>query len=152
MDAGPGSFSTTRLVKLLREQRDLYHSLRDLSQRQRSLVAGDRPELLLDLLSSRKRIVTQLAAINDELAPCRRNWPAVYDQLPTETQGQVSELLKDINGTLQTVLRADQEDSSVLSARKAVVERSLNRMDGGQAVNAAYGGLGPGTGSADLSG
>jgi len=140
------------LVKLLREQRDLYLQLRDLSRRQRSLVSGDRPELLLDVLAGRQRIVTQLAAINDELAPCRSDWPSTYDRLPPDMQIQVTAMVKEINETLQVILTADQEDGRLLSARKAAVQRTLSSFGGGQAANAAYGGQPPPSGSADLSG
>jgi flagellar biosynthesis/type III secretory pathway chaperone len=145
-------FSSARLIKLLRQQRDLYHSLHELSQRQRTLVCGDQPELLLRVLSERRRLVTRLAQINEQLAPCRQDWAGVYQGLSPECQQTAAGLLEEINRTLQSILRADQEDGALLSARKDSMAANLSGLGGGQAVNTAYGACAAEAGSADLSG
>jgi hypothetical protein len=126
------------LVKLLKEQRDLYVRLQELSERQRKLISGDRPELLLNILRDRQTLVTALAKVNERLSPYRRNWQDIYETLPPDTRQTASELLDEINGMLQVILRTDQEDQALLSARKQAVARSLNDVSGGQAANAAY--------------
>lgn len=127
------------LITLLRRQRDLYQRLADLSERQRSLISGDRPELLLNILHERQTLVTALASVNDQLSPFRRNWQNVYETLPEVTRHTASSLLDEINGMLQIILRTDQEDQALLSARKQAVARSLGDVAGGQAANSAYG-------------
>lgn len=144
-----------RLLTLLKKQRDLYLRLQELSERQRALISGDRPELLLNILRDRQSLVTALAAVNEELSPYRRDWQRVYAALPEVTRHSASELLEEINGMLQVILRADQEDQALLSARKQAVARSLNDVSGGRAANAAYArqaGKGSGNGTADMTG
>ena len=71
------------------------------------------------------------------------------------TRHSVSELLEQINGMLQVILRADQEDQALLSARKQAVARSLSDVSGAQTANAAYAhqaAKGRGSGSADVTG
>jgi hypothetical protein len=148
MDKSTEPASPEGLVKLLKEQRDLYLRLRDLSERQRNLISGDRPELLLNILRDRQTLVTALAKVNEQLSPYRRNWQGIYDALPEVTRHTVSRLLEEINGTLQVILRTDQEDQALLSARKQAVARSLNDVSGGRAANAAYAQRGRGTGEA----
>lgn len=143
------------LIALLTRQRDLYRSLRELSEKQRSLIAGDRPELLLSILRDRQNLVTSLARLNEEMGPLRRNWDTVYAALPEERRGEASSLLQEINGLLRVILRTDQEDSALLSARKQAVAGSLAGVAGGQAANAAYArqaGPGGGPGTADTRG
>ena len=144
----------TRLMALLSEQRDLYVKLRDLSDKQRSMIAGDRPELLLNILRDRQDLVTSLARLNDEVAPFRRNWDAMYSALPQAQRTQASELLQEINGLLRVILRADQEDGALLSARKQVVADEIADTTGGKDANTAYAKQGGTTGasSADVSG
>jgi len=128
-----------RLMKLLTEQRDLYRSLRDLSARQRTLISGDRPELLLDVLSRRQQIVSRLAEINAQLTPFRSDWTGVYAQLPDDTRSAASAMLDEINGMLQVILRDDQEDSALLSARKQSVGAAIRATTGARAASVAYG-------------
>ncbi len=144
-----------KLLDLLTQQRDLYRRLQDLSDRQRDLIAGDRPEQLLNILRDRQTLVTALAKVNEQLSPYRRNWRAIYKTLPEESRRRASALLEEINDKLQVILKADQEDQALLSARKQAVARSLNQVSGGQTANAAYARQGAsiaGGGRADLSG
>jgi predicted component of type VI protein secretion system len=126
------------LITLLREQRDLYQRLQELSERQRRLISGDRPELLLNILRDRQTLVESLARINKQLSPYRRNWREIYDTLPEHVRDTASGLLEEINGMLQTILKADKEDQALLSARKQAVARSVSDVSGGQIANAAY--------------
>lgn len=126
------------LVTLLTQQRELYQKLRELSDRQRALIAGDRPERLLSILRERQDLVTALAALNNELAPYRRNWDEMYAALPAPHRVQASALLQEINGLLRVILRTDQEDGALLSARTQAVAGELRAVSGGQAANTAY--------------
>ena len=76
----------SQLIDLLAQQRDLYMRLRDLSDKQRTMIAGDRPELLLNILRERQDLVTSLARLNDQLAPFRRNRDAMYAALPEDSK------------------------------------------------------------------
>jgi len=127
-----------QLVTLLRQQRDLYVKLRDLSGKQRTMIAGDRPELLLSILRDRQDLVTSLARLNDKLAPFRRHWDAMYAALPENDRTLASSLLQEINGLLRAILRADQEDGALLSARKQGVAEGIQTLSGGQVANTAY--------------
>jgi hypothetical protein len=66
-----------------------------------------------------------------------------------------AQLLEEINDLLRNILRVDQEDGALLSARKQVVAQSLGEVSGGRTANAAYARQGPAQGtatSADLTG
>lgn len=127
-----------QLIRLLTQQRDLYTRLQGLSTRQRDLVASDQPEQLLTILRERQSLVTSLARINDELSPFRQDWNNLYDQLPDEARAAASSLLDEINQMLQVILKTDQEDGAMLSARKEAVATELRDVGGGRAANAAY--------------
>lgn len=138
MDDITRQVASENLIELLTEQRDLYRKLRDLSDRQRSLIAGDRPEQLLNILRDRQTLVTALAKVNEKLAPYRRNWGGIYETLPESDKRTASGLLEQINGMLKVILKTDQEDQTLLSARKQAVARSLNDVNGGRKANSAY--------------
>lgn len=153
MSSFAGNLDTARLITLLTEQRDLYLQLGDLAQRQRNLISGDRPEMLLNILADRQRLVMGLAKLNEELSPYRRDWEAVYSRLPAAVGTQASALIAEINATLQSILKTDLEDGALLSAKKTAVGHQLDELSGTRAANAAYSRRnGPGgRGGADLT-
>jgi len=126
------------LIALLTQQRDLYLKLRALSDKQRSMISGDRPGLLLEILKERHDLVAALARLNESLSPFRRDWDANYAALPEDERGQASALLREINALLAGILRADQEDEALLAARKQAIAADLAATTGGRVANAAY--------------
>ncbi|MGD8454312.1 MAG: flagellar export chaperone FlgN [Phycisphaerae bacterium] len=130
--------SPQRLIDLLAEQRGLYVRLRELSEQQRTLITGDRPEMLLNILRERQSLVAALARLNDELAPYRRDWENLYSGLPDDLRRQANDLLQEINGLLRVILRTDQEDSALLSARKQTLGGEMDKLSGGHSANSAY--------------
>ncbi|MEW6252069.1 MAG: flagellar export chaperone FlgN [Planctomycetota bacterium] len=145
----------TRLIGLLEQQRDLYQKLRELSEKQRALIARDRPELLLTILRERQDLVAALARLNEELGPFRRQWDAVYATLPEAERARASSLLQEINGLLRVILRTDQEDGALLSVRKQAVAAEIAGLSGGRTANVAYArnsGVARGPAAADLTG
>ncbi len=128
----------SELLVLLAKQRDLYRSLRELSEKQRSMISSNRPEQLINILRDRQGLVTSLARLNEEMGPFRREWDTSYSSLPEGHRQQASELLQEINGLLRVILQTDQEDSAMLSARKQVVAKEMATLSGGQIANTAY--------------
>lgn len=126
------------LLTLLTQQRDLYARLQELSDRQRSLICGERPEQLLNILRDRQVLVTALARLNEDLAPFRRDWEATYAALPEPTRSAAARLLAEISGMLRTILQSDHEDGALLAARKQVIARELNEVGQTQAATNAY--------------
>lgn len=127
-----------RLIELLTEQRELYGQLGSLSDRQRSLISGDRPETLLNILQHRQTLVAQLAQVNEQLAPYRRNWDALYAALPAAQRERVAGLLREVNGLLAGILKSDEEDARLLVARKQAVAQSLSSLAGTRVAQSAY--------------
>ena len=127
-----------RLIVLLTEQRDLYGRLRELSDRQRSLISGDRPEQLLGILQERQTLISSLSTLNEQLAPFRREWDAMYARLPEESRERTSALLNEINALLKVILKTDREDSVLLAARKHTVAQELSGVAGGKNAANAY--------------
>jgi hypothetical protein len=138
MNADTSQLDPNELITLLERQRGLYLNLRELSDKQRSMIAGDRPELLLQILRERQDLVGSLVRLNEQLAPFRRHWDATYAALPDDRRQQASTLLHEINGLLRVILRTDQEDGALLAARKQAVAADLAATTGGRVANAAY--------------
>lgn len=127
-----------RLIELLTEQRDHYQRLRRLSEQQRSLICGDRPEQLLSILQERQALVNALTRLNAHLAPFRREWDEMYAALPETARHAAGTLLTEINAALQVILQNDQQDGDLLAAKKQLVADELSELGGSRAASAAY--------------
>lgn len=143
-----------QLISLLSEQRELYQRLKDLSDRQRALISGDQPEALLGILNERQELVRGLTTLNSTLAPHRRQWESSFEQFAEPVRTRVRELLAAIDGLLSGIMKTDQQDGALLSARKQAVANELSGLSGGRAANAGYASAArpAGAGSADLTG
>ncbi len=143
-----------RLIELLSRQRDLYQKLKELSERQRGMIAGDRADLLMEILQQRQRHVSALTSLNKQLSPFRRRWDQTLASLADDSRRNVSELLAAINILLSGILATDKEDGALLSARKQMVASELSGLSGGRIANQCYARSTPATGtsSADLTG
>lgn len=135
---GPDDASIAALIELLGHQRTLYRRLRVLAERQRALVAADEVEPLIDVLAERQTLVDALVALNNRLAPYRRNWTEVYNRFDRQTRRTVSEMLEEANSTLGLVLRNDGQDCGTLSARRETTALQISSMNSGGRARSAY--------------
>jgi len=139
MTPRPDGGEVEPLIALLSEQRDIYLRLRTLSEQQRGLISSDRPDTLLQVLHDRQAMVARLARLNEQLAPFQGRWESGLAQLAPDVRARATALLDEIKSLLGHILKTDQEDSALLSARKQAVARELSETAGGRTVHAAYG-------------
>lgn len=95
------------LLSLLRQQRYLYHQLRILTDRQRQLVGTNSPELLLEFISGRRKLVEKLKQLDDKLRPIKTNWQKLSSQIEPEHKEQACEMInqvQEIIGQIQAVI------------------------------------------------
>ena len=95
------------LIHLLTQQRLLYRQLRELAQKQSSLVDGSNPEMLLRVLAGRQRIIDRLGAIDRGLKPIREQWQQIAKTLPRSERQQAQQLVE----AAHTVMEVKKEDS-----------------------------------------
>ncbi len=154
MQEQPAPADGDRLVSLLARQCDLYRKLKDLSEKQRRLIAGDRPDMLLGILQERQAHVRELTMLDQQLSSFRRDWQATFKSLTAQTKQRVSEILATINTLLSAIIETDKEDGALLSARKQMAAAELSGLSGGRIANQSYARStpAPSAGSADLTG
>lgn len=132
---GPGS---TDVLELLRVQRDLCRRLQSCASTQRSLITGDQPEKLLEVLGERQRLLDRLILVGDQLRPFQKSWTAVRGQLPPAQSVEADALVNEVNVLLGGILRADEADAQLLSARKSATADEIRQVGHGRQAGAAY--------------
>jgi len=128
-----------RLIELLTQQSVLYRQLRELSQKQTSLVDGSDPEALLKILAGRQRLIDKLKVITGELAPIRSDWQRISSGLAPAQKQEVGRLVLEVQNTLQDILSRDEKDSQKLSDSKGQVFKEIQGVSAGKILNRKYG-------------
>ncbi len=106
-------------IALLTQQRDLYATLRRLTEQQRELISSSRPEDLLGVLAERQKVLDRLNGLNEAVKALRERWSDVYWSLNNRQRARADALVKDVQTMLAAILATDEEDARLLSARIA---------------------------------
>ena len=92
------------LLFLLRQQRYLYHQLKILTERQRQLVGRNSPELLLEVIFGRRKLVEKLRGLDEKLRPIKSNWQKLSSRIRPECKAQACEAVNQIQQIVGEIL------------------------------------------------
>lgn len=126
---------------LLLRQRDLYRQLASLSESQGELIERGRTDLLLSVLSRRRKLVEAIGRTHAQLLPhlTKLEGMAFTPQQRLEARAAVAE----VQATLRTLIDRDEQDREALEAAKGHVGRELTLLrQSGSAANAYRRGAG----------
>lgn len=86
------------LVFLLKQQRNLYHQLKSLAEKQSNAFwTSASPEELVRLLAGRRKLIEKLRQVNSRLKPIRANWQSIKPKLASEQKLQAKELAVSVS-------------------------------------------------------
>ncbi len=128
----------SKLIHLLSQQRLLYRQLRELAQKQSSLVTGENPEMLLRVLAGRQRIIDRLSSIDKELRPIRDEWQKIAMNLPQTQRAEAQRLVAEVQEILGEIIARDEKDSQAMSDNQQQVASEIKATSSGKRVNQAY--------------
>ena len=128
----------TELIHLLSQQRLLYLQLHELAKKQRTLVDGSNPEMLLRVLASRQRLIDRLTSINQKLKPIREDWQQISQTLPPAQRNEAQQLVAGVQEILGEIISHDEEDTKAMQAQQQKVSTEIRNTSAGKRVNQAY--------------
>jgi len=128
----------SELIRLLTQQRLLYLQLKDLAQKQHSLVDGNDPEMLLKVLAGRQRLIDRLTTINRELKPIRDEWQKVAQSLPSRQRQQAQELVRSVQEILGEIIEGDAQDTRSLQKQQQNIGKEIRSTIAGKRMHQAY--------------
>ncbi len=92
------------LLYLLKQQRYLYHQLKNLNGRQRQLAGTNSPEQMLEVISGRRKLVEKLQGLEDKLGPIRTNWQRFSLRIEPEHKTQALELANQVQEIIRELM------------------------------------------------
>lgn len=127
------------VVTLLRDQAALYQKLERYARQQRLLVAEEEAGPLLALLAQRQKLSVEMTRIGARLAPARRDWNRIREQLTSAQRDEADRLIDEMGQRLHRVIESDERDARLLSTRKRMTADALRATHStGQALSAYH--------------
>lgn len=83
-----------KLVFLLKQRRNLYHQLKGLTDKQMQLKDTASPELLLKILTGRRKLIEKLRELEIKLGLIKSNWSKISPQVGSEHKQQALWMLE----------------------------------------------------------
>jgi hypothetical protein len=92
------------LLSLLRQQRYLYHQLKILTDRQQQSAGTNSPELLLEFISGRRKLVEKLRELDDKLRPVKANWQKLTSRISPDHKVQARKMANQVQEIIGEIL------------------------------------------------
>ena len=128
----------SELIHLLTQQRLLYSQLQELALKQRNLVDGSNPEMLLRVLAGRQRLIDRLTEINRQLKPIRDDWQKIAQSLPPTQRAQAQKLVANVQEILREIITRDKQDSETMQSQHQKITAEIRNTSTGKLMNNAY--------------
>lgn len=91
------------LLFLLKQQRYLYHQLRILTDRQQQLTGTNSPELILEVVTGRRKLVEKIRELNAKLRPVKANWRKLSAQITPEYKRQAHNIANHVQQIIDQI-------------------------------------------------
>ncbi len=100
-----------KLLFLLRQQRYLYHQLKILTDRGCQLAGANSPELLLEVITGRRKLIEKLRELDGKLRPIKANWQKLSDQIGPEHKVQAEEMANQVREIIGQILAVSPSET-----------------------------------------
>lgn len=122
----------------LTEQLACYRKLSRLCELQRQYVEQNQTDQLLDVLEQRGTILSEIARLEEGVAPLKRNWSESSESMSETQRGFALEMLAETKVLLMRITQADQDDVLLLQQRKLNVGKQIAATTTARVMNNRY--------------
>lgn len=134
------SMSDTKppIIVSLEAQLSHYRRLLKLSELQRAFVRENQTDELLQVLQTRSELLTEIARLEQDVAPLKRSWADTSLALSPSLRESAAAMLAETRSLLQQITQADQDDVLLLQQRKLNVGKQIQQHQSAKRVNTRY--------------
>lgn len=126
------------IILSLETQLAHYRKLQKLSELQRQFVRENQTDELLQVLQSRSELLTEIARLEQDVAPLKRSWADTSLALSPSLRESATAMLAETRQLLQQITQADQDDVLLLQQRKLNVGKQIQQQQTAKRVNTRY--------------
>ena len=111
-----------QLLSLLRQHRYLYHQLKLLADRERQSDQIDSPEMLLEVIFGRRKLVEKIHLLNEKMQPIKTNLQKLSSRIGPEYKNKAQETANQVQEIIEQIL----ESTSSETAQQLPLYRDFN--------------------------
>jgi len=84
------------LLFLLRQKRYFFYQLKLLAEKQRQIKSSDSPEMMLDIVSGRRKLTEKIRELETKLQPIKNNWGKITVGIDSTYKARLEQTSKQI--------------------------------------------------------
>lgn len=130
--------ASSSILAALEAQLGCYQRLAKLAELQHEHVQQGQTEGLIEVLEQRRRVLLEVAALEDHAGWAKKRWSAFVAELPTDSRAAAEETVSQIRRLLEQIMIADGNDVLVLQQRQLSLGRPLKGVSVERTVNRTY--------------
>ncbi len=123
----------------LRQEREIYQVLAELTHRQGKILSEGRTEEILQLARTKEHELARIEEIEVHLAPLKKNWPEFRERVSDSLRTQVEKELAAIEEVLRELIDRETEGQSEFEQKRKHTAEQLRKLEGGRRMSQAYG-------------
>jgi len=129
----------SRILERLRLQEAKYREMVVLVAGQRPLFASMDVDGILGLIEQKRRLLSEIDAVDAELAPLKGNWARVRSEFTPEEAAAIEATLGGIQQVLGELMRHEDEGRALLDQRREEKTEALDGLLSKSRARGAYG-------------
>ena len=122
----------------LRREREIYELLLETTQRQREILVAGRTDEILALARTKEEELKRVDEIEKQLAPLKKRWQELREQVDEEIRGQIDNELAELQGVLKNLIDLEMEGQKGIDRMRQETFEKLRQVEGGRKVQRAY--------------
>ncbi|MGN6507206.1 MAG: hypothetical protein ACTHM6_16755 [Tepidisphaeraceae bacterium] len=126
------------MLESLKAQVMCYRQLHKLSDLQRSYIRENQTDELLTVLEKRSGLLGEIARLEKDVAPLKRQWAIASVGLAAEQRALAEKMIGEAKALLQSITQADQDDVLILQQRKLNIGKQIQQTTSARAINTRY--------------
>jgi len=91
------------LLFLMKQQRNLYHQLRSLSEKQSQHSLTESPEIILQIITGRRKLIHKIREIEEKLSPIKSNWSNIREKIHAAHKAELREMANHIGESARDI-------------------------------------------------
>ncbi|QDU72193.1 flagellar export chaperone FlgN [Mucisphaera calidilacus] len=126
------------LLDLVAQQRDLYQTLRLLSNQQNDYITKGQTEKLLSLLTRRQTLLDELRSVAEKIRPFRESWDQVRADLSEPNRLKLRAILDETDTLMRDIMERDRSDGDRLKQAQSSAKARMSRVGTARHAVRAY--------------
>jgi hypothetical protein len=130
--------NTEQLAELIRAKRQVLLQLRDVGQRQSSLIASGDTGTLLKLLAAKQHLISALCSLERRLTPYYSQKPEGRIWRSQEDRARCAQQADECGALLEEIVALEKSGAETMAARRNEVAEQLQQVHTAAHVRSAY--------------